>query len=136
LRRLRSTLAPHLLYKFNGVGAFTVGGAGLGLSICRALAELMGGDITAASAPGQGSRFNVRIPLARTELDQGPAKTPEAAVASDWKGYAGAPHGPLQILLAEDHEINRRVIELILRPAGVILTTAEDGAQAVTAFKA
>lgn len=39
------------------------GGTGLGLAICRRLAELMHGDIHAASLPGEGSRFDIRIPF-------------------------------------------------------------------------
>ncbi len=41
------------------------GGSGLGLSICRELTEMMGGQIGAAGQPGQGARFWLQIPLPR-----------------------------------------------------------------------
>ncbi|HEY7407684.1 MAG TPA: ATP-binding protein, partial [Gemmatimonadaceae bacterium] len=39
------------------------GGTGLGLSVARRLARLLGGDLTVESAPGEGARFTVTLPL-------------------------------------------------------------------------
>ncbi len=117
------------------------GGSGLGLSITRALVELMGGAISAQSEPGQGSSFRVVLPLAReTSLesydadrntDTGASKDSAARATDGFDGFAG-----LRVLLAEDHPVNRRVVQLILEPFGVQLTTVENGQEAVEAFAA
>jgi CheY-like chemotaxis protein len=101
------------------------GGTGLGLAICASLAELMGGRIWATSTPGEGSVFQVSLPLASTDLvapDEDGAETASAMM------LAGA-----RVLLAEDHPANQRVVALVLEPFGVDLTIVGDGAQAIAA---
>ena len=112
------------------------GGTGLGLSICRALTQMMGGEIGVVSEPGKGARFEASIPLARDEGAE-PLGAPADAGAdaallqrrSEGEGGAG-----LRILVAEDHAINQRVIELILGPVGATLTKVVNGEEAVRAF--
>jgi PAS domain S-box-containing protein len=103
------------------------GGSGLGLSISKTLVEMMGGAITARSKPGSGSLFRVVLPLHRTEA--------EAAVDAD-PITPGAQAEGLRVLLAEDHPINQRVVQLILEPCGAAVTVVENGAQAVEAMAA
>jgi len=106
------------------------GGTGLGLSICKSLTALMGGEISASSTPGLGSRFSVTLPLPRVET----LKAYDARDAGvDVQPVVGADR-PLRVLLAEDHPTNRRVVEIVLAAQGAELTSVEDGAAAVAAF--
>jgi len=104
------------------------GGAGLGLSISLALAHLMGGEIDATSEPGKGACFTVRLILpVATAKDEEPARDPAGPVLDVGR--------TLKIMLAEDHEINRRVVGLMLEVLDVELTTAVDGQEAVSRFQ-
>ena len=111
------------------------GGTGLGLSICHALVQMMGGEILAASELGGGSRFNVMVPLVRqaaTAADEDPDDV-RLHRTSLIRGEGADARGP-RILLAEDHIINQRVVELILGPVGAVLVKVENGEAAVRAF--
>ncbi|HET9159589.1 MAG TPA: ATP-binding protein, partial [Caulobacteraceae bacterium] len=103
------------------------GGSGLGLSICRELSELMGGTITAESQLGKGSRFIVRLPLARAGEDDRQATAPE----SDELENAGS----LRILAAEDNATNRLVLSTLLSQIGADVDVVCDGKEAVEAFE-
>lgn len=101
------------------------GGTGLGLSICAALAEMMQGSITAEASPGQGARFEVRLPLPLSD---------EVADAVVEERHEISLEG-LRVLVAEDHPTNRKVVEIVLEPFGVDLTLVEDGQAALDALE-
>jgi PAS domain S-box-containing protein len=100
------------------------GGTGLGLAICKRIIELMGGRIGARSLEGAGSTFwfEVALPVAQS--------LPEP----DGRGAAELQR-PIRLLLVEDVAINRELVRTILAPFDIEIDTAEDGVQAIEAFR-
>lgn len=103
------------------------GGAGLGLSISKSLAELLGGSIWAESAKGKGSGFFFTIPLqeASPEIIN---KTDKPEFISN-PGLAGK-----SILIVEDLEVNYKLISAMLRKTGVKIYWAKTGKEALDIF--
>lgn len=102
--------------------ARTYGGSGLGLSVSRDLARLMGGDLTADSAEGKGAAFMLTVTLPQGRPDK---------VEADADATAAPAVRPLRVLAVDDHEINRRTIAVVLHPLQVELVTASSGHEAL-----
>ena len=102
------------------------GGTGLGLTISRTMAELLGGGIEVSRRTGGGTTFRVTLPLEETVgpvVDAGPAKS---AV-----GFERL-HG-LRVLVADDSKSNRHVAHAMLDAVGCRVSLVEDGVAAVEA---
>ncbi|HET7866268.1 MAG TPA: response regulator, partial [Burkholderiaceae bacterium] len=95
---------------------------GLGLSICRELAALMGGALGVSSEPGLGSRFWVELPLPRAEARASVADT----TGPDEQPLAGA-----RLLVAEDNPVNMLIAVAMLEQWGAEVEQAADGRAAV-----
>jgi signal transduction histidine kinase/ActR/RegA family two-component response regulator len=102
--------------------ARTHGGTGLGLTISRDLARLMGGDLSVASVAGEGSAFafSITVRPANAPADAEPAAQPDESPG-------------LRILVADDHDVNRRAFNLLLAPMAERVVAVADGLQAVEA---
>ncbi|MDQ7830126.1 MAG: ATP-binding protein [Desulfovibrionaceae bacterium] len=106
------------------------GGTGLGLTISRQLARLMGGDLTVSSGVGGGSRFTLDMPC--RVLDRAEPHAPDPAADVGMAELAAVPR--MRVLVADDFEPNRMVLSTWLRKAGHHAAEAADGQEAVNAL--
>jgi PAS domain S-box-containing protein len=113
------------------------GGSGLGLSISKQLAELMGGDIHVTSFPGIGSTFTLHINLLIDETCAAAATTmtlpqPPTRSATATDSARPLPHyHDTRVLIVDDQPLNREIVENLLHKMGITTHTAENGQEAL-----
>ena len=99
------------------------GGTGLGLAITRNFCQLLGGDVTVVSKPGEGSTFAITLPdRPATPMQLEAASNPPLAVASD-----NAP----TVLIVDDDPVARDLLAANLKGAGYLLIQAATGEEAL-----
>lgn len=101
-------------------------GTGMGMPIVKSLIELMGGTIEISSEVGVGSTFNVQIPLDIDKNPQARANTVERALDCSLAN--------MNVLLAEDNELNAEIAQALLESEGVVVTRAANGNEVVDLY--
>jgi len=123
----------HLFQPFGQTEAGTklLEGTGLGLAISQKFVQLMGGSITVASQPGQGTEFGFEIPAIAIAADQVKEKPTqyEQAVAL----APGQPH--YRVLIVDDDPTNRLILVRLLKGIGFDIKEAKNGHDAIALWQ-
>ncbi|WP_051243626.1 ATP-binding protein [Thalassobaculum salexigens] len=128
---IKPEVLPNLFTAFTQADASisrTYQGTGLGLAICQRLVNLMNGSIGVESRFGEGSTFSVHLPFQAL-----------AENGAEGEGATAGPAAPvsrLKVLVVEDVEINRMIVEAMLAKNGHTAVLATNGAEAVDAVEA
>lgn len=127
---IKPEVLPHLFDPFTQADASisrTYEGTGLGLAICQRLVRLMNGSIAAESRFGEGSTFSVQLPFRAV------AEEPIDPIVEEPGPDACVPG--LRVLVAEDVEVNRIIVEAMLHRIGHSVYLVDNGLEAVRAVE-
>jgi signal transduction histidine kinase/ActR/RegA family two-component response regulator len=125
---MKQEYLPHLFEAFtqeDDGSRTTYKGTGLGMAITKKFMDLMGGTIQVESQLNVGTKFTLELPM---EVDTVVHPEPVPVdVQFDLRG--------MRVLLVEDNDLNLEIAQEILEEQGVVVTTAENGQQAVERFQ-
>ena len=101
-------------------------GSGLGLAITRQIVDKMGGTIFCKSALGNGTAFTVKVELKTVDIvsETEPADLEAEEKQSEFEG--------MQLLIAEDNDLNWEIIQILLEEQGIRTERAENGQEVLT----
>lgn len=127
---IEAELMEHLFTPFvQGKAGEASGGTGLGLALSTTLVKLMQGSLSVKSSDGVGTQVVVDLPLSKVE-DGDVLDADEQDSLLNMRL-----NNPIKVLVAEDDEWSRDILVSLLEKAGCQIIEAEDGEQAIKAFK-
>jgi signal transduction histidine kinase/ActR/RegA family two-component response regulator len=131
----KQSLIFHPFIQVDGSTTRKYGGTGLGLAICRHLVKLAGGEISVEGDSGQGSVFTFTARFEISIINQ--VEPPQRAIPVSAPAVSnGNGHGPgKRVLLADDNEVNRKLVTRLLEKRGYSVVTVNDGAEALAALE-
>ncbi|PHR88202.1 MAG: hypothetical protein COA78_36625 [Blastopirellula sp.] len=102
------------------------GGIGLGLSICKRIVPMLGGELTVSDGPLGGSAFSFT-----TKFNRGKERKGKSDIVEQMRLLLESSERSIKILLVEDDDLSRKLLERMLENIGFKTATASDGVEAV-----
>ena len=106
------------------------GGTGLGLAICKSIASALGGQLAVDSEVGKGTVFKIRIPIGDLRQVRMFEAPPEAVIGDYVDRPSSVNLQGVRVLLADDGETNRKLLQVFLARHGADILTVENGEMA------
>lgn len=113
-------------YQVESKDGARAGGTGLGMSIAKSLADLMGGEITIESVPGKGTKAVFNVPVAISHCGPSGGVKPSEVDAQGSRDLSGR-----RVLIADDNAVNSKILTRFVQNLGLHAQVAGDGKEAL-----